>query len=252
MKKLIISSYAGILLLASGLSVVSAAPITGSNDNYDYLLGGEDLGKFSAGFYARDRSYTVNADPNGTQYKMQMQKMTAYVGYDVRRWMTVYGKAGGTDTKFDTGGYYPYGFFQGYNGTKPEYGFGVLLNLIDFDMADPTLMEDRLRITASAEYTMGGTEWAYASRNINWNEIYAALTFSLVNQIEGNKLYWPMAISLYAGPVFAQVISSSFDSNGSAGFNLGFEVMLTDKLTIDLGIEQIEAADMVLGFNLKF
>ena len=37
-----------------------------------------------------------------------------------------------------------------------EYGFGLYLDILDHDIKDPNLMEDKIRINAGIEYTDGG------------------------------------------------------------------------------------------------
>lgn len=238
-------------LLVSSLPTVIANPVSGSNDNYDYLLGGTDFSKFSLGLYSKKRVVLIKASPNLSEYEMSMKKTSAYIGYDALRWATAYITFGNTDTRLDTG-YYPLGYHQTFNGAEGEAGCGVVLNLIDHDIADPTLIEDRIRVNANIEYTGSKAYWKYASKTVKWSELYASLTMSLINQIHGSKEFWPHALAFYGGPVYSRIISADLKHDGEWGFTGGFSIMYSENVTINLGYEQLEGKGYTAGANIRF
>jgi opacity protein-like surface antigen len=237
-------------LLVSLLPSVTAGPISGSNENYDYLMGGSDFSKFSIGVYSKKRALLVGAEPGFTEYEMTMKKTTAHIGYDILRWATVYALGGVADTRLDTG-YYPAGYHQDYNGDEVELGAGVMFNLIDHDIADPSLIEDRIRVNASFEYTSCKSTWRYATATVDWTELFASLTVSIVNQIHGNRQYWPNSIGFFAGPIFSHIESSSLEHDGDSGFMAGMSIVYSENLTFDFGFERLESEGYVVGVNIR-
>ncbi len=242
-----------VCLLMGKASTVVASPIIGSNENYEFLLGGSDLSKFSIGAYARERNLKVRPAPTAgmVDYSMKMQKILGFIGYDIVRWGTIYGIFGSTDTRLDSGENIPFRH-EMYNGGESEYGAGFLINLIDHDIADSTLMEDRIRVTAGVEYTSCSTFWNLAGAEVRWKELYASLRVSLINQLHGYKEFWPNAISVYAGPAYSAIDSSSLDAGGDAGFIGGMEIYYSDRVSFDIGVEQLDAMGYNLGFTIKF
>ena len=248
---LLISIIGCVLLVNINTSI--ASPIIGSNENYEYLLGGSDLSKFSIGAYARERNLKVRPTPTYgmVDYKMKMEKVMGFVGYDIVRWGTLYGIFSSTDTRLDSGENIPFRH-EMFNGEETEYGAGFLINLIDHDIADPTLIEDRIRITAGIEYTSCSTYWNLASAEVRWKELYASMRISLINQVQGWKEYWPHAIAIYGGPAYCSIDSSSLDSGGDAGFIAGVEIYYSERISFDFGCEQLDAMGYNVGFTLKF
>jgi hypothetical protein len=238
-------------MIAMCASTVNAGPITGSNENYDYLLGGTDFSKFCMGVYMRERTYRVGWDPSLTQYAMDMKKTSGYIGYDVFRWATLYLIAGNTDTRLSAN-HRIYGNSQQYNGAEKETGYGLQINLIDHDIADPSLEEDRIRVNIGAEYTRSKTDHPYSGSSVRWEEVYTSLTVSLINQIHGTKLYWPNAIAIYGGPIWGHIVSTSIDHSGEAGVTFGATIMYSENVTFDLGFESLEKEHFIAGVNVRF
>lgn len=238
-------------IIFTAIPVITAGPIGGSNENYDYLMGGTDFSKFSMGFYSKERNVLVGLpEYGGALRSMEMKKMSGYVGYDVFRWATLYMVGGTTDTKFVrvTGPYSP----VEYNGAEGETGFGLQFNLVDHDIADPSLHEDRIRINAGIEYTRSKADWAFRDRPTRWDEIYASMTFSLINQIHGTKLYWPNAIAFFGGPIYSHIESSSLEHDGETGFNIGLAVMYSENVTFNFALESLEKDGFVIGGDIRF
>lgn len=254
MKRLITFSFCVVVcVLMLRTTSVIASPIVGSNDNYEFLMGGADLSKFSIGAYVREQNLKVRPSPSAgmVDYSMKMKKIMGYVGYDILRWGTIYGIMGTTDTRLDSGTNIPYRH-ESYNGSESEYGLGFVVNLIDHDIADPTLIEDRIRVTAGVEYTKSSMYWNLAHEQVDWDEIYASARVSLINQLHGYKEMWPLAIGLYAGPIYATIISSSLNGSRDVGFIGGMEIYYSDRITFDIGVENLDDMGYNIGFTLKF
>jgi len=80
----------------------------------------------------------------------------------------------------------------------------------------------------------------------------ASLTFSIVNDLEGNKFYYPNSIALYAGPVLSDLQGSDFNEKNVLGFAVGLEVFLTESISLDAGIKQFEHTGYSGGLHLRF
>ena len=131
-----------------------------------------------------------------------------------------------------------------------EYGAGLRLNILDHEIPDPTLFENRLRITAGAQYT-----WTQADQDLypwKWEELVADLTVSIVNDIEGNALYLPNSIALYVGPVLSIIRSDTIKADDKFGYSAGVEVYFTECVSFDLGIQKLDDTGYVGGLHIRF
>lgn len=238
-KRAFLTSVVILFLLAGNLSPLLAVPIGSSNAGREYLLAAEPLGKWSCGVYSKARKRDVTT--GGLSLPMKSRKTMGYVGYDFKRWFTTYATAGSSETMI--GG-------SGYADGESEYGVGMLFNILDHEILDPTLFEDKIRINAGWQYTSSGTKYAGATRK--WHELFASLTVSLVNDVEGSKFYLPNSIAIFAGPIYSDIQSSSIDEKDAFGLITGLEVFYSEKISIDWAIERFESSAYTVGINIRF
>jgi len=118
-------------------------------------------------------------------------------------------------------------------------------------MMDPSLMEDRIRLSATVQYTFGTFDNGFGDSEA-MDELYGSFIMSVVNDIEGNKQYWPNAISIFAGPIFSQIISDSIQEDSIVGLTVGVEVFLSDYVTLGIGMEQFDDSGSWMALSIKF
>ena len=240
MKKLYISILTALVILAISNTCLVAAPVANSNMGREYLIGSSSLAHWSAGFFASDGGRRLSWDGGGT-FDMDFVKGGVYVGYDILGWMTPYCSVAANTVKADN---------TGSDDTELELGFGVQLNLLDQEIMDPTLLLDRLRINSNVFYARNDADWG--TRSAKWRELSASLTASLVNDLDGNKAYWPESTAIYIGPIYSTYISDDLDTEESWGLIGGLRFYFTKRVSLDLSMEKYKLETFSGSLNVRF
>jgi len=238
MKKLLLLLVAVPLLLAAAHHVV-AAPVANSNLGREYLIGSDSLENWSAGLFTRMGERVISR--RGAEVDLEFTKGMAYVGYDVLRWITPYVALGIGDAEIAD---------VDSDGSESELAFGVHFNILDQEIMDPTLVEDRLRINANIY--LGMTEATVDGSTLQWEELAANLTVSIVNDLGGNRSYLPYSIAIYAGPAYSDYRSDDFDMEEAFGFVGGLEIFHTKRISSDVSMEKFESEAFTASINIRF
>lgn len=239
---------AGVAVIVSLLSLgttVQAAPLGSLNEEMDHIVPVADLSRWSAGLYAHTRDRDVKVDGSALTTFMTQEKAMGYLGYTLLRGVTVYGTAGSGKTEFQ----------RAYEGDyEAEYGGGVRLGLLDHSILDPLLLEDKIRLTATVQYTLTQTEiWPW-SNGLEWGELSANLLLSIVNDINGNKLFWPESIAVYGGALYTRLFGDLEDEDNWR-LTFGLEVFVTERVALDAAVEMLDgggSAGSSFGLNVRF
>jgi hypothetical protein len=224
------------VLLANSALVLSAAPMGTSSEARDYLRTVEDLDPVICGLYGTYRE----RDVDGGQ-RMKSRRLMAYVGYHLKPWLMTYVTGGKSRTKF--------GEHSDYAGSEFEFGLGARLNLLDHDIMEPALFEDTVRIHAVCEHIMGSSD--SDRRDVDWSELSAALTFSIVNEVDGNKFFLPETVTLFAGPLYSS-LHRDLEEDDDLGIVGGMEVFLNTRVSVDATVEHLGEPSFSAAVNLRF
>lgn len=230
-----------VSLLAGDFTAVFAVPLGSSNMGREYLVGAGSPYKWSFGAYVETRERDVAIDRLSSLMSMKSSKIMGYVGYDFLSWFTTYFTAGQHRARIGS---------SGYADGELECGMGMHFNLLDQEILDPTLFEDKIRINADWQYTTSKTE--YGSEVKKWRELFLALTISIVNDIEGNKLYLPNSVAVFWGPLYSDIQGGSINEKDKIGFTAGLEVFFTEKISLNLAIESFDEVTHIGGINVRF
>lgn len=235
MKNYILTSVVLCLLAITERSF--ATTVGGSGVARQHLIAARDLSNWSAALNMalRTRDVTVG----GGSFEMDQSLVKGCVGYDVLRWVTVYGIIGGHDTDA--------GFSS--RGTELLYGAGAAFYLVDHDIASLWLLEDGFSISATIEYVLGRADLGLNS--FDYSELYSTITFSFINQVESGRAFWPNAISIFGGPVMS-VLGGDFDESTAWGANAGVKFFLTENVALYAGAEFLDTASFIGGIEFDF
>lgn len=228
---------AGVVLLLSGLaprSESSAVPTARSNLGREYLISTDELRPWSCGLY------TTSYDRNVNSLRMRSSKYMGYVGYDFIPWITTYVTFGSHESRYamDPGE------------SAGEYGLGASFNIIDQEILDPTLFEDRIRLNGNIQYTLSSIRWS--GQDTDWNELYASLTLSIVNDLQGDKFFTPNSLALFIGPIYCAPVDTELTVDKTLGFTAGIDCFLNEKITLELGFQQLKNAGITAGISIRF
>lgn len=225
-----------IAAVNTGFAVPRAAESTGKY----YLLAAQDLSAWHVG--GTYRQLERNVDLFGLDRKLKLSRAAFYVGVDVLPWVTVYGTIGSVDADL--------GSFPGDSDAGVAYGGGVWLNLLDHDLVQSLTLEHRLRVQALAQLTRGTPD--YDEVSLNYNEFHSALTLTLINEIDGNKQFWPEAVTLFAGPAYSYLNGSRFDTrNDDFGLVMGSDVLLSRRINLSVRYETYGNSDQAISGSLN-
>ncbi len=236
MKKTIAFALTTLVLSAATLS---AAPRITSNDPLDYLTSANDLNRWSIGVDLRfvERGISIN----GTDQTLKPNQYMFYTGYDLARWVSIYGLLGYGDAKTE------YGDREG----EIAWGAGARFLLLDQLILGTMETVDRMRIIGNIALTSQGSE--YQGEDINWMETTGSLTIGLINDIEGNKGLWFEGMGIYTGACYDNLRSSDFDTEGdSVGLIVGLELYVSTRMSVDVCYE-FYGDDTAIGasFNIS-
>lgn len=239
------NSFLAAVVLLGLASLCHAVPVSNSNGARDYLINDASLNRWSFGIYGEEREWNVRTDPQNIPYSLDSRKIMAYVGLNLTRWLMVYGTIGESETELKNT------LFAGDAGYEMAYGGGVHLNILDHEIPDPTLLENKLRVVAGFQYIFADTDQFMA--DWEWEEYLAYLTISLVNDIDGNKLFLPNSIAIYAGPAYTDIRSDDIEQTSDEfGYMAGLEVFYTESISLDIGVQSFHSTGLTAGMHIRF
>ena len=239
MKKLILTSLVVVLALSCTSGTAQALPIGDSNEMLQFFAPASDLSRFSAGVTTRLREGDVTLDSGGTM-NLEAERVAGYIAYDLLRWLTVYGTIGSTDTTLGA---------TSTGDSETEWGGGVRVNLLNHDLEDPLLMENRILVYGTVEYTV--TEAQFSRQDVDYGDLEASLYVSIVNDIEGSKLYAPNAIGLFAGALYSQ-LSGDLENEDDTGYSAGLAIYFSEKVAFEFAAEDVGDSGYSAALHVRF
>lgn len=228
------------VLFALSLSVPAlAAPIPGSNLGIEHFMGAERLARWSGGVYGGVAERKVEIGSGA--YDMETPWAALFVGYDVSRWLTAYGIVGWTKSELNN---------MEDADEEVMFGGGAIARLLDHEILDPVLFEDRIRINAGCEYAVFQADLAGQSQD--WGELSASLTIGIVNDVVGNKLFLPNAVGLYAGPAYSDFHGGDVTAVEYFGFIGGIDIYYSETVTLEFFAEHYEKDSYGGAISVRF
>lgn len=214
------------LCVSFSFSVASAlaAPFSPSNEGRDYVNGARSLSNWGVGANLDFAKKDLDFDKIGTR-EVETSKAMAYVGYSALRWVMPYVTFGQSQTKLKDGP-------EVDNNGNFCYGVGAAFNLFDHDIANSFLLEDRLRVNGSLEYTRSSMDLGIDS--IDFGAFDASLTAGIVNDLQGATAFIPDSITLFGGPIYSRWMGSDFEAGDDVGFTVGLEVFYTVSVSFNV------------------
>jgi hypothetical protein len=152
----------------------------------------------------------------------------------------VYGIAGNNSTDIDG---------VSTTSSEGEFGVGIRCNLLSHELLDPLVEENWLRVNAGAQYSVTRGDWGGEEQL--WHELSGSLTLHILNEIDGNPLFNPVGIALFAGPAYSNY-EGDVDENSSVGFIGGIEIVYSERIFLSAGIEQFDGPGFLGSLHVRF
>lgn len=232
MTKQLLAAGAAAMLAATTASAVSQMPADGTIENY--ALNSIDMSGLHAGIRGRTGERTVTSK-GGAEGALELMRAEVYLGYDIARWLTIYGFIGVADVSGDDF------FLKG--DTTLGGGAGFWAALIDDDQFDIMSTFSRFRVNLGAEY-------AYTDSNdFGTGQVEAFLTFELLNDMFPVHEMYPSSIGVFAGPVFSSLDLDGFeqDSSDQWGVTVGGSLTFARRVYMNGGVDVYTDDVVVFG-----
>ncbi len=221
---------------------VQASPRAAEASGSHYLMAADNLdGWHLGGFY---RYADREMDHGARSFKQN--KFMMHIGRDLLPWVSIYGFLGSVTAEVEPG--------TGDNDPSLEYGAGIWANLLDHDLLNNLSLETRLRLQALFQVSAADPD--VNRYDLGYTEAYGSLTLSIVNELLGNKNYWPDAIGLFFGPVYNELFMDNdrIDMTGPEfGITAGLDFYISRNLTLSVGYEFLDSDNaMNAALNFRF
>jgi opacity protein-like surface antigen len=226
-----------LLIFEVLISGAYAMPRGYSASGMNYIEGSSDLSRWSLGFYSYGRNREVEID--NVDLTLETMSVMGYVGYDLKRWLTFYATAGTCNFTIE----------EYSECSSGELGFGLKANLLDHEILDPTLFEDKIQLNAAVECSLASFEWLDSSTA--FVELSGSLTLGLINDIEGNKFFLPNSIGIFAGGVISDFVADNVSACQKLGYTAGMDLFYSENVTLEIRMEGFEGTSFMGGINLR-
>ena len=215
-----------------GLSHLMAATLPGGMGDDFLAVGNAD--RFSVGVnYENIRRYV--APDIGEDFRLDATSLSLFLGYDVMKWLTVFGTLGQSENSSD--------FVLGQSDDRQfKWSIGANVNLYKWYINEPEVMAgDRVTVRLFAEFA--SYEADTGAGNMDWDDVFVALPiayerFERNDRIDNDSELF--RISIYAGPAVS-IINGSLDTGkGDTGFEakedfgvvVGLDVYFTHSISV--------------------
>ncbi len=224
-----------VLVAADGaLANPRAAEASGAN----FLVAADDLSGWHVGGFYRYQSRELNHGINN----LSQDTLAFHVGRDIFDWVSVYGFVGVVDCELEKS------FYD--SETALAYGLGAWFNIIDQDILSSLSAETKFRIQANAQISAARPE--IGGDDCSYTETYAAITCSVINEIAGNKDFWPDALGIFFGPSYSHMSSGDLDTTGDDfGIVFGLDVYVARNVSLSASYETYGSDDDAVSISVN-
>jgi len=258
------SYLAGVVVLGLVSITARAVPVYESNEGGEYLISYQGLDRWGAGFLfsSWDRSVQIQGGGITLENRLDVDRLTGYLSYHLLRTLDVYVAGGSADAEVGKTGER--------KSASSDYALGLRINILDHIIKDPILLEDKIRLTASAQYSetkvddlwIGGVGTA---RRTSWREKYGALNLAIINDVEGMVMFHPESIALNLGLIYhkldgtlafddPRIEADRIEAKNPTYFSAGVELFWTKRLSMEAAMLMGggETKGTVAAIHLRF
>lgn len=192
----------------------AATPTARDTGTINYAGIGDDLGAWHGALYAG--TATRNAQFSGSRTaEIDFSRYNVILGYDLTRWLTIYGLAGAANADADN---------RSDDSSSGLFGAGFWAGLLEVDQLSFLTTISRYRVNSGAEISYAGFD------EFSWTQFDGFLTLELQNELNNTSSIFPDNIGLFFGPVVSFFESDEYDSDSDnlVGMTVGVNLMFTD------------------------
>ena len=225
-------------IICANVGDALANPRAAEASGADFIVAADDLSGWHVGGFYRYDSREIDRG----FYNLSRDAFAFHVGRDIFRWFSVYGFVGTVDCELEKS------FYD--SDIAILYGGGAWFNIVDQDLLTSLAVETKMRIQACAQISAATPEMG--GRDYEYTETYATLTFSVINELVGNKDLWPDAIGLFFGPVYCDLDSDDLDATGdNLGVIFGLDVYVSHNVSLSASYETYGDGDDAINISVN-
>lgn len=226
-----------VAMTAIGMTAL-AYPRAAEASGSDFPIAASNLNGFHFGGFYRYQSREVQ---DGVE-DMSQDALAFHAGYDIIPWLSIYGFVGSVNTEFEPA-------FR-----KADraflYGAGAWLNILDHELLTSLTVETKIRLQACAQASFSSPE--INGDECKYSDYYGNLTFSIINEVVGNRFIFPDEIGLFIGPCFSSLECDDIDTTGEkVGVIFGIDMIVTRNVSLSASYETYEAGDDAVNISLN-
>lgn len=221
----------------------AVTPSSRDTDNLDFGLLEGDLSRWHLAVYGAGATRNLE-DENGAIVEKDLTRFNVILGYDIARWITVYGLAGVADLSEDT----EWSSDED-DDSSTIWGVGLWANLIQSEQLPLMETITSYRLTSGLEYSFADFDAG------SWSQVDGFLTFGLMNELRSSSRIFPEMIGVFAGPAFSYVDAEGYDSDSDNMFGLtvGLDLIFNRNVYAVGGADIFDDDDVVYGMaGLRF
>ena len=215
-----------------------ANPRAAEASGADFLVAADDLSGWHVGGFYRYQSREISHGLDN----LSQDAFAFHVGRDIFRWISVYGFVGTVDCELEDS------FFD--SDRVVTYGGGAWINLLDQDILSTLSVETKIRLQANAQISAAKPE--IGGSDCEYTETYGTLTFSIINEIVGNKNFWPDALGLFFGPCYSDLDCDELDATGDTlGMIFGLDFYISRNVSLSASYETYGSGDDAINLSVN-
>jgi hypothetical protein len=230
------NSYPAVVLAFAAFSLAAGAmPVYESNQGREYLISYQGLDRWGAGvvFSSLERPVVITSGRVEMESSLEQDRVMGYLTYHLLRAMDIYVIGGGANVGLD-------GWKK--ESADSDYGVGLRLNIMDHIIQDPILLEDKIRLSATLQYSETKIGEAWGAKKAALREKYAAVSMAVINDVEGMVLFHPESIALNLSFIYSGLDGhldypasrADIEADDTSYLTAGVEMFWTKRVSIEV------------------
>lgn len=204
----------------------------------DFPIAASSLDGFHVGGFYRYQSRDILHDTD----RLSQDAIAFHAGVDVVRWLSVYGFIGTVDTEFESK-------FRDAD-MAAIYGGGAWVNILDHELLTSLTVETKIRLQACAQASFAKPE--VNGEDCGYTDYYGNITFSIINEIVGNRFIFPDEIGIFVGPSFSKFECDDIDTTGSnIGVIFGIDMIVSRNVSLSASYETYDSGDDAINISIN-
>ena len=236
-----VAMSASVMASGADSSAYQGALFNGDSTRFADAIHSGGPRKVSLGISVQQQNRALKSDFGGAT-DTKINHLLATVGYDVTKWLTLYGGAGEADV--DSG--------NGKQGSNAEWLFGGTVRALDFMVLEPWNDIDNywVGVDVNSFYRNVRLKDNWGGSGKNLSELFASVTMSFYSRPEKPGI-WDR-LGFYFGPAISTLSMSDRNEDQMFGLIGGLQLNPNPNMGFKLEVQKFEGVGLGASFNFHF